>query len=357
MAVTALVAVVVVVIVLLAVGGRSKAPRPTPTDPLATALDRAVAASILTREQASAVLAAERARVPQPAEVSAARPARVPPVAEALGYLGAVLAGVGVAVLIGQYWEDLATWSRLAIVGGVGLVLLVIGAMLDERADVVLWRLRAFLWLLSTAAMTGVAALVAVDVLEWEGEPVTIAVGVATAAYAAILWGYRDRPGQQVATLVGLAVALGGLMALVDDAAAIGLATVGLGAAWLVLGWHRLLPPRLAALPLGALTVLVGPAIVNASWPEAGPLIGLAVAVALVVAGTRLDEFALTAAGAVGAFIYLPWSLGAVFGEQFGAPFVFLVSGLALLAVMVVILRRRGTGLGGHGLAPPPALH
>ena len=118
----ALVLVVVVVAVLLARsqrrGGAGSAPEPSarrgsrpPAGRSAVArvedLDRWVAAGLLTSEQADAILEHEKARpgseavVPVTDEAGAGRrPSRFPVVAEAIGYLGGVLALSGLVLVL-----------------------------------------------------------------------------------------------------------------------------------------------------------------------------------------------------------------------------------------------------------------
>lgn len=56
-----------------------------------------------------------------------------------------------------------------------------------------------------------------------------------------------------------------------------------------------------------------------------------------------------------GLFAYVPWTLGALFGDAAGPPAILLVSGVLLLGVMFVLLRRSGRhGAGPSPLLPPP---
>ena len=91
-------------------------------------------------------------------------------VVELLGYLGGVLAIIGAVLLAARFWQDLATWTRLSLLGVVAAALWAAGAMVHEHADPALWRLRGVLWLLSSAAVAFFAALFAADVLELSGE-------------------------------------------------------------------------------------------------------------------------------------------------------------------------------------------
>ncbi|WP_405064914.1 hypothetical protein OG558_23495 [Kribbella sp. NBC_01510] len=81
---------------------------------------------------------------------------RTPVMIEALAYLG------GAVVLVGaQYWPDLGTGTRLLVVAATTVVLLAAGFEVPARAGTVTRRLRAILWLLSTAAASTFWALLA----------------------------------------------------------------------------------------------------------------------------------------------------------------------------------------------------
>jgi uncharacterized membrane protein len=355
---------VVVVVLLVALGrrrpgGETEQPRAhtvTVSAEVAEVLDRAVARGTLSREAADAILADERER--RLAPPSERRPV-VSPLVEAIGYVGASLVMIGMAVLVGSSWEDLVTWSRLAILGGVAVALFVVGALLRDESEPVIWRLRNFVRLLSTGALAGFVGVLTVDALEWPGAPVAIAIGATVAAYSLALWQLQDRPAQHLSTLLGLLIGAGGLMAAWDGPGAVGLAVLAIGAGWLALGSRGVLPPPLVAGVLGLAACLIGPAITAGSWEHASPVIGLAVSVTLIVVGTMIHQFLVTGAGVLGLFAYVPYTLGVFFGESVGAPVILLVSGAMLLVVMFVLLRsRHGTGR-PTGSGPPvrPALH
>lgn len=78
---------------------------------------------------------------------------KVPLVAEALGYLGGVLAVVGVVLLVSRYWPDLTLGWQLALSGGTAAVLIGAGASSPEDREPALARLRWSLWTLGTAAV------------------------------------------------------------------------------------------------------------------------------------------------------------------------------------------------------------
>jgi len=179
------------------------------------ALDRAVAAGLLTRATADAVLAQESLAQESLAQAAAAptahrshRPVLASAV-EGLGYVGGALVLVGVMLIVAQFWEDLATAARLVLIGGAGAGLLTVGLLLRAEEVPVVWRLRGFLLLLSAGAVAGTTAILVVDVVAAPGPVVALVIGSATGAYGAALWRRRDRPAQHLTTFVGLAVAVG----------------------------------------------------------------------------------------------------------------------------------------------------
>lgn len=332
---------------------------PTLSHELVGALDRAVESGLLTRETADAIVANEHQHVLTEAAEHPTVRREVPALTEAIGYVGASLVMIGMAVLVGNYWDDLQSWSRLAILGGVAVAFFVAGALLRDETEPVIWRLRNFVWLLATGALAGFMGVLTADALSWEGEPVAITIGGSVAAFSGALWQLKDRPAQHLSTMVGLLIGIGGLMAWLDGAGAVGLAVLAIGAAWLVLARRDVLPPQLVAVVLGLAASLIGPAITAGSWEHAAPIIGLAVTVALVVLGSMVHQFLVTGAGVVGLFAYVPYTLGVFFGDTVGAPIILLASGALLLIVMFVLLHARHGPGHSTGPGPPmrPALH
>lgn len=347
MIVAALVVMVIVMVVLTRQErGAPVVPGAGVPQPLQEALERAVAGGIISAEQASAIVEAERVAT---GRAPAGTP-RLSPVTEAVAYLGGILAVLGSVLLAAQFWDDLETWSRLTSLLVSAAALLAGGAFVPEQDDAVFWRLRAVLWLLSTGALTFATALVAVDVAELGPEPVVFTTGAVVAVYDAVLWARRDRPLQHLATLVGLLLAAGGLLSSFSGPGGVGLVMWGIGGGWAWLGWRRLLPPAWVALALGSVTVLVGSAVTAGEWEDAAPVIGIATAVGLVAAGIALRERIVTAAGLCGVFIFLPWTAAQLFGETLGVPVIMLLAGLVVLAVTVALLRRQAGGSGRSGV-------
>jgi len=353
-------AALLVVVIVAMVAGRSATRhrgRPVGTGaavpPPPGLLDRAVGAGIITAEQATAITALETTTTPPP---GAAPPTgrRVPIVAEILGYLGAILAIVGVMILVGRYWDRMAPWSRLTLLGVAAVALWGAGAALDEDADPALWRLRQFLWLLSAGALAGFTGVLCVEVFAWFPQAVALTIGLVTATYGAVLWRLHDRPAQQITVVCGLAATVVGALAWRNGAGAVGLGLWGLGVVWTALGLADLLPPQRVAVALGPALVLVGAGVTGASWADVAPVLGLASAAALLALGVTRRAFVVTGIGVIGIFVYLPWTAGHFFANTVGVPIILVASGVALLVVTLLLVRRRGPVPGGQ---PRPSWH
>ncbi len=313
----------------------------TPAAAVVAALDRAVAAGLLTRATADAVLAQES--LAQAAAAPAAHRSHRPVLAsavEGLGYVGGVLVLVGVMLIVAQFWEDLATAARLVLIGGAGAGLLTVGLLLQAEEVPVVWRLRGFLLLLSAGAVAGTAAILMVDVVAAPGPVVALVIGSATGAYGAALWRRHDRPAQHLTTFIGLAVAVGAAGSWLGGSAATGALIAVLGLTWAALGRANRLAPRTVAIVLGTAAALVGPGIIAVAWPQAGPAIGLLLAAMFAATGPTLDEPVLTGCAVAGLLVYLPWAVGAVFGDAVGPPVVMVLSGAVLLIATVALVTR-----------------
>jgi len=340
--VVALVVLVILVVLVVAMAAKRSPGAAEPADrPVLTAADlqRATESGVVTADQAAALLALVAAR-PRPARSGERAPRKASVAVEIVGYLGAVLAMTGAATLVGQFWDDMASWSRLALVGSLAIGLWGAGAVVDESADAVLWRLRGFLWLLSSAATAFFVGLLGADVFEWDPEPVAIVVGSATAVHAGLLWRRRDRPAQQLAFFAGVIAALAGASAWVDGPGMVGLVLWAFGVVWLALGWRRIVVPAVIALVAAPGVMLVAAGVTGGSWESVAPLFGLVTAAGLLAGGTVLKEFLVTGVGVAGVFIYLPMAAAEYFGETIGVPVVLLATGVLLIGLMVVLLRR-----------------
>jgi hypothetical protein len=163
-----------------------------------------------------------------------------------------------------------------------------------------------------------------------------------TAIHAGVLWWRRPRPLQQLACLAGLAVAAGAGVALAGgNEAAVGLSVWAVGVGWVLAGWRGLLPPTVVALVAGGIVVLQGAQATAVRWEWAGLVFGLASAAGLLVAGTGGRRLGLAVVGIVGVVMFLPATVVYFFAGTVGVPVLLLLAGVVLLAITLVLLRRR----------------
>jgi len=248
-----------------------------------------VRAELLTEEQSAAIAAYAQSQA-GPAEImpaSSRLPRRIPVVGEALGYLGGMLAVIGLVLLVARYWSDTATAGRLALSGAGAAVLFAAGRLVHERADPALARLRWFLWLASTAALALLAGVLAVDGLDVErGRTVALVCGGAVALYSALLWRWRERPFQQLTCLGGVAVLIGATVAEFTGNGPVGLTVWLLGAVVFVLGARRVTPLAPLTEGVGGVVVIVGAFITVDDWRGFGLIFVVVTAGALLAFAT-----------------------------------------------------------------------
>ncbi|SHL32062.1 Predicted membrane protein [Pseudonocardia thermophila] len=296
------------------------------------ALDRWVAAGLIEPAQAEAIRAAEAAR---PA------PPRSSLLAEALGYVGGILVLVAVITLTGRFWDELGTGGRLAVAAGAAVVLLVAGLLAPSPHIGASGRLRAVVWLLSVAALSGAVGLFADEVLDLDGEVVALLAAGGAAVYAAVLWRLHRAIPLHAAFIVAVVVAVAAAAALLPGEAGEPpwLAVWGVGLAWMLLGWGRVVGPRAAAYVCGSVPVIVGATVVaDSGW---GATLAIASAALLVVGGVLERDLVLLGVGAVATLIVVPRVVADWFPDALAVAFVLLVLGIALVGAGLFVARRR----------------
>lgn len=294
-----LVPVLIAVAIIVAVQRRHEAREveDRTTDPLVVnaVLDRWRAAALLSPDQAAAIAEYERAHAP----VEAPPVSRAPVVAEVLGYVGALLAAIGIAIVVARVDLSLQTGAVLALV--LGALLIAAGFAVPEHAGGPWWRFRQVLWLLGLAGLTIAVGIEVGGIAERSGQAVAFACGVVGTVVGGLLYARRDRPLQLVAWFAGLiATAVGGAMLLADGGLLVAAALVALGAGWTVAAWRGLLPRRMIAVPLGAVLLGFGAAPASEAW---GQFVGFGIAT-LICGGLILVGHRLRAAG--GAALLVP---------------------------------------------------
>jgi hypothetical protein len=324
-------------------------------------VERWVAAGVIAREQGEAILALEGEAADAAGgsggleERSGSPPADGEPgrravVVEVLGYLGGGLALVAGFVLGAESWAELGYWGRAGVLGAVTAALLGAGWRLRTGDGRVLPRLASMLWLGAVAAFAGLLAVLLGGRSDDAVDDPTLAVAGGALVLAGGLYLVERRVLQQVA-LFGAAVATmlaaGGPLE-VSWAGLEGAGLAVLGAAWLELGRRGLVGPRRTSEALGGLAVVSGcEALATVGRASAGfgvggwgLWLGLAAAVALLVAGSALRRNVLLGIGAAAMVVFLAQAAGR-YWRDVGAPLAILLVGLGLVAVAVVLARLR----------------
>lgn len=260
---------------------------------------------------------------------------------EAIAYLGAVLVLVALVVLATEFWDRIEPWGRLALSAIVALVLFMVGLLLGRSDEPALDRAQTFAWLLTVAAVI-LTALVAVRDLAGIDEGASFVwVSVTALVTSGLLWWLRD----SVLQMVGMAIAAGAsviaVISQIESAPewAFGLGFAGLGVLWILMTWGGWFRPERTSYALGAIGALL------IAFPEGAdlpwPLLGLGAGLGLMALSVPLNQSVLLGLGVAGLFVYIPMTIFEVFGESLGIPFALLITGLILLAVVVITVRLR----------------
>lgn len=151
-------------------------------------------AGLLDEEAAIRIAEYER----QKQKVRSAQPVLI----ELFAYLGLVIVGAGVFVLVAVNWEHLAAAARVVVLALPGAAALPLGRMLATSREAGLRRGGAMTWLLSLVLLTGSVG-VASHELGWDAEAAVFTAGVVGLFLAAVLWALN----REYAQLLGLAAA------------------------------------------------------------------------------------------------------------------------------------------------------
>lgn len=264
---------------------------------------------------------------------------------EALAYLGSALVLIAVALLAIEFWADIDVWGRYALSAGVTAVLVVAGIVLGRSEISAVNRAQTFAWFL---AALGVALTASVATAEMDGlaeEDAFLIVAAISLAAAVTLWVFRKSVLQMVAMALGAYATVVAFIARIDSAPdwAFGVSFAALGLVWLLLTWIGVMRPTRTSYAVAGIGMLL------ISFPEAvempWPLVGLFSGMALMAMSVVLKENVLLGLGVLGLFIYIPMTIFELFGETVGVPFALLITGLTLIGVVLVSVRlRKDTG-------------
>ncbi len=271
----------------------------------------------------------------------------MPPLAEALTYVGMALVVAGASVVAVRLWHDLAVGGRLAV--GMAVVLLGFGAarVVARGGDPPSLRVASALQTGGTGGVAIVAGVLATAFGSHDAGVTALAVGPALAATGAVLWRNGDRPLPFLSTVAGVVVTavavhdVAGLDLTPAEAGAVAWAAgAGLACAALL---HLVRPAAISAV-LGLVAALGGALAISDAHAAVGGAVGMATAAGAVLVGLARRLPVLAGLGMVGFLIFL----GRVLAQYVRGP-------AAALAVVVlgVVLVAAGLGRWSRGAGPP----
>jgi hypothetical protein len=291
-------------------------------------LARWTAAGLIDAEQASRIEVAE-------AEAPTAKVAprtRLPWVAEALGYLGAVIAIAASAVAVGNLWKFVPPSTELAFTGVVTVGLITVGAVLRIGGEPAFARLRGVLWLIAIVSVASFVAVLTASYAHMEDSNVALLSTAAALTCAIPLWWRHRSALQQIALFASAAaVVAAGVYRIVPTARPwqLGLGVWALSVLWGFAADRGYLAPRTTGLASACTGMLVG--AIAASGPAAGQALVVATAVALLAAGIALNRVMFMGFGAVGTIWAVPETAVRYLRGSVAAPVAVAAVGLVLL--------------------------
>src|SRR6266536_3307847 len=149
------------------------------------------------------------ALVPAGVPAPAAAPHRRALVAEALGYVGGILAVVAGFIAMTELWPGITSGAQLAFAAAGTIALGAAAALVRAGDSPALRRLRSVLWLLSTACLVAFMGVLAGQIWHFSPVDTTLVATAAATPYAAVLW-WRTRAAlQHLAMFAGAATVVG----------------------------------------------------------------------------------------------------------------------------------------------------
>jgi hypothetical protein len=320
---------------------------------MARLLDHWVEADIISGAQADRIRA-DTAELADPAPTPRGRPVGAPTerrvsagslVAEAMGYLGGVIVAVGLGLVIGRYWPDLATAARVGLAAGVASLLLVAGTAATDRLGAAGGRLRSVLWVGASFGYFASLALLASERFGWTDERVLVFAAGGAAVVSVGLWAVHRRVLQQASALGFLLMAVAAATSMVTNSSTMaGVAVWAVGVASVVAGAVDVVRPARGALVLGAIATIVGSVwIEDEPW---GTWIALATVAGLVGYAVLVRNLVLLAVASLGTLVVLPALVMRYFPGMLSAALTLMVVGLLLVVTAVLTARRRPRGDG-----------
>ncbi len=294
---------------------------------------------------------AERVRTFEKVRTKSSDDESRPGALEASLYLGVIAATVGAAFLVGQNWEELDGWARIAALVLPGLLAILAGTALLATSEASLRRAGQVAWLAAVALLAGGVLVAAREVgggttvSDTESRNALMAAGLVAMALSVTLWVFSPSEAQTLAiagSIVFLAQVTGNWPDEFDPTVA-GIVLFALGGAGLTAVTLGRFEPRLAGQVYFGLLAAAGPYEAgldgNVPWAE---FLTFAVGAGLIALGVWRGHFGPTAAGVAVVFVALVTYVFEHFEDEIGAPVALMVSGGVVVAGVLLLVVLRG---------------
>lgn len=267
---------------------------------------------------------------------------RFPPWMEAVAYLGAALVLLALGLLAGEFWDRLTGVAQFTLALVVTGILVATGFLLRGSQEPAAGRAGSFAWLLAIAGAAFTAWVLGDRMLNLAEERSALLAAVVALGSSVPLWMMAKRTAQMIGMGVAAAFAAVMIMSQFDPmpewGPSIALATAGV--IWLLLTWGGIFEPEKVSYALASIGILgigFGEVLGIMPWP----LIGLLAALGLMALAVRLEQGIMLGFGVAGLFLYVPATVFEVWGDTVGVPIALLITGIVLLAGILVAVRLR----------------
>jgi uncharacterized membrane protein len=297
---------------------------------------------LLDATEVDRIEAVEAARAETPEPPSQPGPGGGSLIGEALGYAGAALITAAAIVLITRDWARLAFAAQVAITGGAAAVFLAAGFLVPARMADPGRRLRAVLWVGSTAMAFATWLLVSgKDGFDWSNRAMLVFAAALASVQAGLLWWRSRALPQHLATFAALALLIVGACRYVPgmgDRPAGALGVLALGAVWVVLARFDIVHPQVVASLVGAF-VAVTAAQFTTDWTW-GAVLVLAVAAGFIGFAVWQRSLPILGIGTYAALMGVPAAVDKLFPGSTNIAFGLMFTGVVLVASALWITRR-----------------
>lgn len=281
---------------------------PAPADQRRAEVQRWVDAGIVSSAQGDEILALASSESCEARDVRRGDGSRsgLSPFVELASYVLIVAVGLSSVLFLDHYWSGLSRAGHVSVALMVTAAGILGGYVVAQIGDAGARRLSGFLRLVGTAGAAMVTGVAVGPVAEHHRGLALLCVGGVILALSAALWRNLDRPLQFLSTLLGLALALGGVgtVARLHATSTEVALLVWLFAAAVVLMSLQILRPARTALVVGVLGGFVGAFALSFPNHLGGVLLGLLSTLSAVAVGWALERPPLVVIGTIGFFMF-----------------------------------------------------